>query len=601
MVTRLLRRCSGSRGLALFGVALLAVSFMANPTSAQTCLAESSNTADNKLNCTSQDVKIAAITGVKNLDGTALTTCNAGVRYSFIMVAQLSVTSSSSRSNVGMYFAEDNQSGSGTCQGNCHPGGATSGNCWRDVIPPTSFTANAFCTGPAAPFPCCTGSGVGTCNGAIGTTSPTELDPQPDNCGDGNSNSSQTINILAENILCEPDATNHLRLPACLSWQVPGQTIACNTTAPTYPWVPAAIPGTSAKCNCNVLSVPVIVQHASIGVSKSATVETPTGHDGSIVDYSVTVTNTSNLGGVTINQLCDDQYGDIKTAATSPAQQLCAAPSLCSSLCTGSNTPFTGCTGAGTGNFPAGSSCATNVSCALPASLPNPTPGANSSVTCTFNGQIPENSTITDKVTANGVDASIPPNGVSGTATASATAGDAPSSANLIKTVGNAQSGCATLRFTAEIDNTSGSTTDEGEKLWALSDSQFGSLTSLHGDSATNNSIVGTTCGVDSGSKGLGTLGGVGGVNGGGAFSMSSAASIPVGGKYTCQFDGVMCGTLATVTKPNNGGTCQGLQETDTLLPTLTSDEASDSTHDVVPTVTGGSLTVTECFDTFSQ
>src|SRR4029077_11257505 len=107
--------------------------------------------------------------------------------------------------------------------------------------------------------------------------------------------------------------------------------------------------------------------------------------------------------------------------------------------------------GLGTGTPPDGSTCATNISCSLPASLAAP----SDSVTCTFTGQIPENSTITDKVTANGVDSNIPPTALSGTATATASATDAPSAATLTKTVGSAQTGCATLRFTAKIANSS--------------------------------------------------------------------------------------------------------------------------------------------------
>ena len=576
-------RCTISKRLVLFCVALLAMAVLVlgvpQATFAQgTCLQESSGIKN--LQCTSNDVRIAAITAVRNLDGTTLSTCNIGVRYTFVMTATLTVGSTSSRSNVGMYFAQDNQAGDGGKNG----GGATTGSCWRDVIPPVDFSANAFCVGPADPFPYCTGNLAGTSSVILGSsTNPAvELDAQPDNCGDGNAGTSQTINILAEDILCEPDATNHLRLPTCLSWQIPGGTIQCNTSAPTYPWVAAAIPPNPSKCNCNVLSVPVIVQHAAISVTKSATVQFPTNHDGSPADYTVVVTNTSNLGGVTINQLCDNKYGNIATAAGNA----CAAGTLCPSLCTASGTPFAACTGNGTGNFAAGSTCATNISCSLPATLSAP----GNSVTCTFTGQIPENSTITDIVTANGVDSNIPPNPVSNSATADATAGDAPATATLTKTTTGAVHGCATLRYTAKIHNSSGATTDENLLLSALGDSAFTDLTSLSGDDHTNNSVVGTTCGQPV-AGGLGTLSGS---SGAGSFSAASPASIAVGGDYTCQFDGVICGTLTTITKPD-GSPCTGIQHTNTLQPTLTGDEATQTVSQ-----SGGTLVVSECFDTFT-
>jgi hypothetical protein len=565
MGTKFLRmfRCLGGVGLLA-----LAAGLVTHPASAQTCLQD---TYGKNVVCTANDVQIAAITAAHNLDGTTISTCNIGTRISFVATAQVVVNSTASRSNLGMYFAEDDQPGTGGKDG----GGALTGACFRDIIPPVRTSMNAFCTGPQAPFPYCTGAGTGGSTISLGSNSYTELDPKPDNCGDGNSGSSQTVNVLVQNVICEPtSATNpQLRLPNCISWQVPGQTILCNSPSPTYPWVSAAIPGTPSKCNCGVLSVPIIVQHAAINVTKAASPTTQSGTDGGPVNYTVTATNTSNLGGVTINQLCDDKYGNIATATTTPAQKACSAGTLCAAP-----------------NNIDGSTCATNISCTVPTTLANP----NDHMTCTFTGQIPENSSITDTVTVNGVDQATPPNPLSGTANATASAGDAPSAATLTKTAGTAIQGCATVRYTAKIHNSSGATTDETEFLSALGDSAFGDLTVLSGDSHTNNSVVGTTCAQPGAGSGLGTLSTVGGA---GAFSAASPASIAVGGDYTCQFDGVLCGTLTSITKPNNGGTCLGIQHSNTLQPTLSGDDAAPFA-DVV-SQTGGSLTVFECFDTF--
>src|SRR5262249_51509314 len=136
------------------------------------------------------------------------------------------------------------------------------------------------------------------------------------------------VKVLVQNVLCEPDATDHLRLPACLSWQQPGAASLCSSPSPTFPWVEAAVPGSPSKCACNVLSVPIIVQRAAIDVTKSANVLSPTGTDGSEVDYTVVVTNKSNEGPVTITKVCDDKYG---TVATSGALT-CAAGTLGTAL-----------------------------------------------------------------------------------------------------------------------------------------------------------------------------------------------------------------------------------------------------------------------------
>ncbi|PYV23168.1 MAG: hypothetical protein DMG27_16390, partial [Acidobacteria bacterium] len=539
---------------------------LAAPAFAQTCLVE---TYGKNVQCTANDVRIAAVTSTHNLDGTPIATCNIGDRISFVATAQLVVGSTSSRSNIGMYFAKDNQPGDGGKAG----GGALTGSCFRDIIPPGHPSLNAFCTGPGTPFSFCTGNQAGTSTQTLGSSNYTELDnlnlaPTPDNCGDGNAGTTQTIDVLVQDVLCEPISLTNpkLRLPNCVSWQVPGSTTLCQSPSPTYPFQSTAVPGSPSKCNCGVLEVPIIVQRAAIDVSKVANPTTQSGTDGGPVNYTVVVTNKSNLGAVTVNQLCDDKYGNIATATTSPAQPACAAGSLCASP-----------------NNVAGSTCATSISCSLPATLANP----NDTVTCTFTGQIPENSTITDTVTANAVDQQASP--LSKTATATASAGDAPSTATLTKTFVGTTAGCATVRYQAKVHNSSGG--DETLTLSAVGDNAFGSITSLHGDSHTNNSVVGTTCGVATGTPGSGTLSGS---TGGGAFNQTLAVG---GSDYSCQFDGVICSSpLTTITLPN-GATCTGIQHSNALTATLAGDDGTGETV----SQSGGSLTVFECFDATSQ
>jgi len=81
---------------------------------------------------------------------------------------------------------------------------------------------------------------------------------------------------------------------------------------------------------------------------------------------------------------------------------------------------------------------------------------------------------------------------------------------------------CADVNYRVRVDNTDPS---ESLTLTALSDSGFGSITSVHGD------VLGTNCGVAA-PTGPGTL----------------PATIPVGGSYECDFRAHFCGGSHTDT-----------------------------------------------------
>jgi hypothetical protein len=158
------------------------------------------------------------------------------------------------------------------------------------------------------------------------------------------------------------------------------------------------------------------------------------------------------------------------------------------------------------------------------------------------------------------------------------TSTDAPSTATVTKGVDSIAAGCATVRYSVDVHNSSGA--DEVLSLSAFNDSAFGSITSVHG------SVLGTTCGVSSQSAGLGTLSGS---TGGGTLP----ASLAVGGNdYTCKFDGQFCGDLATITLPagSNPSTCLGLQHTNKVSGTIVGDESETVTQ------TGNTLTENVCF-----
>jgi hypothetical protein len=381
----------------------------------------------------------------------------------------------------------------------------------------------------------------------LGTAKYEELDASPDNCGDiTTSDNNQVITVEVDNVKCQAAAgTNQLALPDCTSWQQPGGTIQCVSPAPDYPWVPAAIPGAPSKCSCNAgFTVPIQVQSPGMAVTKTAN-PSSLSDPGGPVTYTVAVKNSSNFGTVTVNQICDDQYGNIATAVTNPVQPPCAA----------------GKTGK-----------AASVTCTLPQTI-----AQGSTYTCTFSGNVPEQG-LTDTVTVN----AIAQNGttpVLGTASATVTVSEEPATATTVKTSASAipTSGCATVRYGVQVGNTSASTSDETESLSALTDSTYGDITQVQGN------ILGTTCGV---AAGTGTLSGSAGAG-------ALPTTIAVGGNYSCQFDAKFCGNTGALNKPPNATTCAaGIEMMDTVTGTLTGDE------DETVTQTPGKLTVDVCFST---
>ena len=294
--------------------------------------------------------------------------------------------------------------------------------------------------------------------------------------------------------------------------------------------------------------------NASATVSKSCTT-TPTGTsltacdagpEGGTVTYTVAITNTSGSGEI-VDQICDSAYGNVFTASG-----------------------FAACP-AGTAGTVASSGC----------SALNIAPSAIG--TCTFTAVQGANAIVTDTVSASGHSAlnasSTFTNSVSNSVTV--TSSDAPSTATVTKGLDSTQAGCATVRYTVDVKNTSGY--DENLSLAGFNDDQFGSITSLH------DYVLGTTCGVDTGAAGLGTLSGSSGAG-------VLATTLTVGGSdYTCKFDAQFCGALKTITEPDGKTTCLGLQHVNTVTATLIGDEATDP----VFSQTSNTFTVDECFASF--
>ncbi len=564
-------RCFTPERLVVLCVALLAMAIMAGSAFAQggNCLqneynlfngaAAGASSGSLNLNCTANDVRVAKVTNVRDLNGANLTTCFEGSTFNFIADFEIVTSSNSSRSNIGLYFATQGQAD------------ALRGACVDNII---------------SPIHQCPGAATGV---LCGSDNYHELDPQtpPDNCGDTSSTdnspvfgaAAEGVNVVISNFTCSNantvpcpnDASKRcLQMPNCTSWQIPGGTNVCSSSSPSFPYTDAATPGTKSKCNCGVLTLPItpvtvtpIVQKACTTAITNTTpaftqnpnTQSPTtcdaGAEGSTVTYTVAITNTSNVpnNNVVVDQICDDKYGNVFTAGT-----------------------FTGAPCApGTVGTVASSACP-----------PSPiAPGATG--TCTFTAAQHENGSVTDTVSASGHSSlntsSVFTNTQSNTVTVTST--DAPSTATVTKGLDSTQAGCATVRYTVGVHNSSGA--DEALSLSAFNDSAYGSITSVQG------SVLGTTCGVATGAPGLGTLSGS---TGGGSLP----ATLAVGSSdYSCKFDAQFCGALSTITKPD-GTTCLGLQHVNKVTATIVGDDNPPETV----SQTGNTFTVDECFTSFT-
>jgi hypothetical protein len=525
-------------------VAALLFLMRASPAAAGNCLQDEfkASGASQKLSCTANDVSVAKVTNIRNLDGSPLTSCIAGSTFNFIADFEVVTTAKSSRSNIGLYFATQNQAT------------ALTGTCSDNIISPSHL---------------CAGSSI-TC----GSDNYHELDnlnlaPGPDNCGDTSSTDNsatfgagaEDVTVEIDNFLCQaPPGQTSLVLPNCTSWQVPGSTIQCVSPSPDFPYVIAAVPGSPSKCNCSTIPLGITIQSPTASVTKSCTTANSTGLNTSCtlspesgtVTYTVGITNSSNFGNIIVDQICDSAYGTVFRAGT-------FSGAACATGSTGSGITGTTCSALSVGTTPQ---------------------------SCTFTASQPESATVTDTVQITGHGASAGTFGPTSSNSVTVTSNEAASTATITKSLVSTTAGCATVRYGVDVKNTSSA--DETLTLSALSDSSYGDITKWTGTG--NASVLGTTCGVTTG------VGSLSGIAGAGTLSKTLAVS---GSDYTCQFDAQFCGTLTTITLPagSNPSTCLGIQHTNQVTGTLTGDD----TPPEVVSQTENTLTVDECFTSFSS
>src|SRR6266852_5314345 len=297
-------------------VASLFLLLRAAPASATgTCAQDLFTAAGNSqtLGCTAGDVSITGASDPRDPSGSPLGTCVSGSSFNLIVDFTVVSQSDKTRSNVGLYL--------GTIPVGQTGSSALSGTCDDNILALPHNRLSPFTS------PCTTGS---VC---LGDQNYTELDgaPATDNCGDAATKSTHIVTVELDGIVCPNVGTNVVILPDCTTWQVPGSTIACFSD-PNAGWQfqpTSAIPGSPSKCHCGQVSIPITPINPTISATKTpnpATVTEPSGTS----KYTVVVTNTTaGAVDVTINQLCDDKFGNIATATTSPAQNPCAAGTLC--------------------------------------------------------------------------------------------------------------------------------------------------------------------------------------------------------------------------------------------------------------------------------
>lgn len=549
------------------------------------------------LSCTANDVRVSKVVGVSiiNPDGTATAgaKCVSGTTFSFIADFTIQTTANASRSNIGIFF--------GTGASNLTDDQALTGTCSDSILTP-QYTPSGK-------------------SYSLGDPTYEELDTNgekaPTACGDtsstdGNGTGQQMAELEVDNVSCPltaldpcPDPTisgTCMALPECTSWYQPTANVpVCNS--PTHSWVDAAVPGTTSKCNCTTLYIPIQLIQPSASVGKTCTTG-PTnaaktncdlGAEGGSEVYQVTITNTTpaNEGGIIIDEICDNQYGSIYDDGIAPNR--CPAGNLGHSFVTGTTC------GSGTvGDIANGSSAS-----------------------CTFTVSHGENLSVTDEITTIVGHSDLATNqtfSIGPSNTVTVTSSDAPTTAKTTEGLapGPIQA-CLTVRYNVTVANTSAA--DEGITLSsvaspytsALTDSHYGDITLTHGSASQDGSVVGTTCGVAGGSFGSGTLNGVSAVDckggsvspcNGGAFPQTLApgtGGTPTsnGGSYTCQFDGVICGTPGPI--PNSGANVgsicsEGVQVSNTTVsPNLTGDDPSPNADTI--TVSTNPFTATVCLN----
>ncbi len=537
--------------------------------------------AKDPLQCTANDVAISQVpAGDIIILGGGLNNpprCFQGVNFQFIAVFDIVTTSNSStpggRDNVGLYFAQPGnpnpfpkETKIGPVSAEC--GAAGTQGCIDNIIAPLhgGFTCPTGTTCPGQfgsdnyhELDNGGAAGPDTC----GDTTAGDFSPAlPGGWGFGTSSEGVAIQIGDPNVSTSgfqcpatsttlntctaANGTTGILMPYCTSWQTPGNTALC-VMGSGDSYSSAAVPGTPSKCNCTTTCLPIQPISITVLAAKACTTKlttgstntppgrvysfsgTPLAGNGNPNDcdegidgvdaptYGVAMDFSASIGGVILDQICDDVYGTVASAFS---------PSTC---------PV------------AGSIPAANTTCGGEIGKTFTTSPTGEICTFTVPSLGVENAQKTDHVTVY-VHSSQP--GVSTTATSPASnpvtvfSDEANSTATAVKSVVGPVNACVTVRYQVAVTNNSGS--DETEFMSTLTDTVTGGsaqdLTKL-GSGTALGTVLGTTCNAQC--SGAACTNGLGTLSGSLNVPFPPAGLSPSNGMYTCQFDMQFCNTAA--------------------------------------------------------
>ena len=593
-----------------FVFVLLALAVVATPALAQTsqpaCLSDEDATIAKHLGgstCTANDVRVAEAVNPRAADGTPIPTCFAGTKFSFIADFEV-VTTATSRQNIGFFMRTDGKTPTGaTCSASspstCNSA-EFSGTCVDNIVSPLHDPGQAGVTN-------CVQGGTGLqCLGSSTYTEDTAThNGSPDNCGDTHSaDSPEFITIAVNDIVC-PAVGSTFLLPNCTTWWQPTDKFPNCESDPNqgWPWEPAAIAGTTSKCNCSAVTIPITP------ISITATAQ-------KACNTSITNTTPNVTPGNAAPVLCDEgpetgsaptYYVGITPSATAPSGTTLVVDQVCDTafgtvyddnLKVNNVRVFAPCNG-GTSNL-----AATNGNCP-------PTDFSSGTGTCHFSTAAlgTELSFVSDQVSA-----SMHLQTADGTLVAKTTTlnsnsvkvftTEAQTTTTTSKQYNSTIGACATVRYNVTVADSS-TVTEESVTLSALSDNVYGTLNACTNSGCTNTGgilVLGTNCLLGAG---VGTLTGTNATLGGTNVTSAGSVTIPGNKTYACEFDGQFC---SGNTDPNSGNPitltngCMTLADTVTSSQTpdedLTSVTCENSSGTSIPCTslgTKGSVTVQEC------
>jgi hypothetical protein len=222
--------------------------------------------ANKTLGCTANDIQVAEVTeivplsGIFEKDGKLF--CFTGSPIQFNANFEVVLTAQD-RYDIGLYLSADGTD-------------ALTGDCNSTIITAGNNTSGNFIN----------------------------EDPAPDSCGDisgpiGSTYNPQKVNLTVDAV-CQGNGS--VQIPNCSSWRQPGANEACES-------IEDAVPGTSSKCECGLITVPIEIEEPTLNIVKSAS---PTALDepGGDVEYTVVISNPAVSTQVELTSLVDDQNWD---------------------------------------------------------------------------------------------------------------------------------------------------------------------------------------------------------------------------------------------------------------------------------------------------